>query len=178
MKTTVIDQRTEDQKKTHYWAVIALDLSKRWSSRLNPYRCAWASRTLEEARNTFDRLKERGSVAEIIIADLRSYKPRSRDRCFHVYLCDGRHPSECMKTHAQPLSYFQTSGAEKATPGEVLEIFTEDGSDQLFITREEMAKYEQDQAKKIFASLELFVFMDLKKRTGARRINPPSTQTS
>jgi hypothetical protein len=93
MKTTIKDDRTEEQKPTHYWAVTAKDKAMSYwgMSKGGVSRVAWACKSHEDASKAYDWVKSRSEMKYVNIVDLRTYTPPRTDAHFHVYVCDGNH---------------------------------------------------------------------------------------
>lgn len=95
MKTTIKDDRTEEQKSTHYWGVIARDKAMSyWGMASNGIsRVAWACKSYEDACKAFDWVKSRSEMKNVQIHDLRKHNPKGKDSQFHVYVCGESHPA-------------------------------------------------------------------------------------
>lgn len=93
MKTTIKDDRTEEQKSTHYWAVIARDKAmSHWGlAKDGISRVAWACQSQDDASKVYDWVATRSEMKNISTVDLRNYKPSQRDAHFHIYLADEDH---------------------------------------------------------------------------------------
>jgi hypothetical protein len=93
MKTIVKDDRTEEQKTTHVWAVVANDRAmSNWGiAKGGTSRVAWACQSHRDASKVFDWVKSRSEMKYVSIVDLRNYTPPKTDAHFHVYVCDGDH---------------------------------------------------------------------------------------
>jgi hypothetical protein len=90
MKTTIKDDRTEEQKQSHYWAVIANDRAmSNWGlAKGGTSRVAWACESHRDASKVFDWVKSRSEMKYVSIVDLRTYRNPATDAHFHIYVCD------------------------------------------------------------------------------------------
>lgn len=95
MKTTIKDDRTEEQKSTHYWAVIARDKAMSYwgAAKDGISRVAWACKSQEDASKVYEWVKSRSDMKNVSIIDLRSHKIASQDAHFHIYLVNKVHPA-------------------------------------------------------------------------------------
>jgi hypothetical protein len=93
MKTSITDDRTENHKSTHCWAVIARDtVMSRWGrAKGGISRVAWACLSRSDASKVYDWVKTRSEMKSVSIVDLRTYKPSSRDATFHIYVLNKNH---------------------------------------------------------------------------------------
>ena len=93
MKTTTKDDRTEEQKATHYWAVVAKDKAMSYwgMAKGGVSRVAWACKSYEDASKAFDWVKSRSEMKYVQIVDPRKYTPPRTDSQYHIYVCDGDH---------------------------------------------------------------------------------------
>ena len=94
MKTTITDNRTEDQKSTHYYGVVARDkaLSHWGQARGGISRAAWACQSKDDASKIFDWVKARSEMKNVIITDLRNYFPPEGDSHLDIYVVNSHHP--------------------------------------------------------------------------------------
>lgn len=90
MKTIIKDDRTEEQKTSHVWAVVANDRAmSNWGiAKGGTSRVAWACQTHRDASKVFDWVKSRSEMKYVSIVDLRNYNPPKTDAHFHVYVVD------------------------------------------------------------------------------------------
>lgn len=97
MKTTIKDDRTEEQKSTHYHGVMARDkaLSHWGMAEGGISRVIWACQSNDDASKIFDWVKTRSEMKNVSIVDLRTYKPASQDAHLHVYVVNSNHPVLC-----------------------------------------------------------------------------------
>lgn len=95
MKTTIKDDRNEEQQTTHAWAVIARDkvMSFWGGASRGASRCAWACDSYDTARKLMPWVKSRSEMANVSIVNLKSYKNPSKDGHFHIYLVQKNHPA-------------------------------------------------------------------------------------
>ena len=93
MNTIIKDDRTEEQKATHFWAVVAKDtFMSRWGlAKGGVSRCAWACQGYDAAAKAYDWVKSRKEMQRVSIVDLRKYSPPKTDAHFHVYVCGPSH---------------------------------------------------------------------------------------
>ena len=93
MKTTTKDDRTEEQKTTHYWAVVAIDKAmSHWGAAKDGIsRVAWACNSHENASKAFDWVKSRSEMKYVMVVNLNNYTPPKTDAHFHIYVCDEGH---------------------------------------------------------------------------------------
>lgn len=93
MKTTIKDDRTEEQKSTHYWAVIARDKAMSYwgAAKDGISRVAWACKSQENASKVYDWVATRSEMKNISTIDLRKHKIASQDAHFHIYVADEDH---------------------------------------------------------------------------------------
>ncbi len=93
---TVKDDRTEEQKKTHFLAVVAKDraLSGWGGASDGDSRCAWALDHREvNSDRVFNWVKKRSEMVFVNIVDLRTYRAPKGTAHFHVYVCGPDHPA-------------------------------------------------------------------------------------
>jgi len=92
------DDRTEEQKTTHYLAVVARDkfMSGWGGARGGASRAAWAvdpNSTVNPDR-VFNWVKSRSEMKNVNLVDLRTYRPPGGTAHFHVYVVeDSSHPA-------------------------------------------------------------------------------------
>ena len=95
MKTTIKDDRTEEQKSTHYWAVVAIDKAmSHWGAATGGIsRVAWACSSHEDAKKAFDWVKSRSEMKYVMVANLNNYTHPETDAHFHIYVVEQTHPA-------------------------------------------------------------------------------------
>lgn len=95
MKTTIKDDRTEEQKSTHYWAVVAIDKAmSHWGQAEGGIsRVAWACSSHEDAKKAFDWVKSRSEMKYVMVANLNNYTHPETDAHFHIYVVEENHPA-------------------------------------------------------------------------------------
>lgn len=84
----ITDRRTDEQRKTHNWAVVAKDkvLSKMLPSGTS--RCAWACESLEAAQQHQKTIENRSDMIYVNVVDLNKYRvPRGTEH-FSIYVHD------------------------------------------------------------------------------------------
>jgi hypothetical protein len=93
MKTTIKDDRTEEQKSTHHFGVIARDKAmSHWGHAEGGIsRVAWACSSSEDASKIYDWVKSRSEMRNVSTVDLRKHKIAPRDAHFHIYLVNEYH---------------------------------------------------------------------------------------
>lgn len=89
------DDRTEEEKKTHVWAVVARDkcLSGWGAARGGTSRCAWACHPEVNIDRVENWVRDRSEMRNVNVVDLRTYRPPKGTAHFHVYVCDPTHPA-------------------------------------------------------------------------------------
>lgn len=87
------DDRTEDQKKTHTFGVVALDrfMSGWGGASGGSSRCAWACAPGVNIDRVFDNVKRRNEMRYVNIVDLSTYRPPRGTAHFHIYVCNPGH---------------------------------------------------------------------------------------
>jgi len=85
---TLVDDRTEEQQKTHRWGVVGRDrFLSGWGGARGGYsRAAWACGPDENLDQLYDRIKARGDMQYVNIVDLSSYRPPRGTAHFHIYV--------------------------------------------------------------------------------------------
>jgi len=89
------DDRTEEQKKTHYLAVVMRDnLMSGWGqAKDGASRCAWAfDPSKVNSNRVFNWVKNRKG-ARVNLIDLRAYRAPRGTAHFHIYACEPDHPA-------------------------------------------------------------------------------------
>jgi hypothetical protein len=89
------DERTEEQKSTHIFGVVAKDkIASFWGNASGgPSRVAWACKCYDDASKIFDWLESRPEMANISIVDLRKYSPPPKEAQFYVHVAHPFHPA-------------------------------------------------------------------------------------
>jgi hypothetical protein len=103
------DDRTEEQKTTHVWAIVARDsFMSGWGQARghggawrvgSPFRergdgvsrCAWACHPDVNTDRVFNWVKSRSEMKNVSLVDLRTYRPPANTAHFHVYVCNPEH---------------------------------------------------------------------------------------
>ena len=95
MKTTIKDDRTEEQKSTHHFGVIARDKTmSHWGDATGGIsRVAWACSSSEDASKVYDWVKSRSDMRNVSTIYLRNHKIASQDAHFHIYVVKKTHPA-------------------------------------------------------------------------------------
>jgi hypothetical protein len=90
----IADNRTPEQKTTHFLAVVAKDkFMTGWGRAQNgASRCAWAfDHTLVNSDRVFNWVKSRSDMSYVSLVDLRTYRAPRGTAHFHVYVCGPDH---------------------------------------------------------------------------------------
>ena len=90
------DERTEEQKATHVWGVVAKDKSMSgWGGAIGgSSRCAWACSPDADIDKLFNWVSGRREMRYVSQVDLRKYSAPRGTAHFHVYVCEKDHPSQ------------------------------------------------------------------------------------
>ncbi len=90
---TIKDDRTDEQKKTHIWGVVARDrcLSGWGGASGGASRCAWACPAEVNTDRVFNWVKKRSEMSYVNIVDLRTYRAPKGTAHFHIYVCNPDH---------------------------------------------------------------------------------------
>lgn len=93
MKT--VDDRTEEQRKTHVLAIVAHDkaMSGWGGASGGKSRCAWAIHPDVNPDRVFNWVKSRSEMKRAALVDLRTYRVPAGTAHFHVYVCNPGHPA-------------------------------------------------------------------------------------
>ena len=88
------DDRTEEQKKTHFWAIAATDkfMSEWGEATSGKSKCAWACPPDGETLHKVEKwVENRSDMIYVNKVDLRTYRPK----CVHfqVYVINKNHPA-------------------------------------------------------------------------------------
>jgi hypothetical protein len=99
MRTETVDDRSEEQKKTHYMAVGGRDkfLSRWRGAKGGTSRAAWAVHPDVDINGVFSWVNRRQEMAYVNAIDLRTYRPPSGTAHFHIYVIDPGHPADNKK---------------------------------------------------------------------------------
>ena len=90
------DDRTEEQKTTHVYGVVALDrfMSGWGRAQDGTSRCGWACETLEDQQRLYEWVRARDEMHDVKAVDLRTYRPPKRGTAhFHLYVAEATHPA-------------------------------------------------------------------------------------
>lgn len=89
------DDRSEAQRKTHRWAVVAKDKSMSgWGgARGGASRCAWACHPEVNTGRVERWVRSRQEMRYVSVVNLDTYRPPRGTAHFHVYVCDPGHPA-------------------------------------------------------------------------------------
>lgn len=87
------DDRTEEQKATHVWGIVARDkfLSGWGQAKDGASRCAWACHPDVNTDRVFNWVRSRSEMQRVSLVDLRTYRPPSGTAHFHIYVCNPEH---------------------------------------------------------------------------------------
>ncbi len=90
---TVEDDRTEEQKKTHRWAIVARDsaMSDWGGARGGTSRCAWACHPDVNTDRVFNWVNQRREMKRVALVDLNTYRAPKGTAHFHIYVCGVDH---------------------------------------------------------------------------------------
>ena len=90
------DDRTNEQKKTHIYGVVARDnFMSGWGCADNGFsRCAWACAPDADLCQLEKWVRNRSEMRYVSIVDLRTYRPPQGTAHFHIYVCDRNHTSQ------------------------------------------------------------------------------------
>jgi hypothetical protein len=89
------DDRTEEQRRTHIWGVVARDkFMSGWSQASNGHsRCAWACHPDVDIDRVERWVRRRSEMRYVTVVNLRTYRPPQSTAHFHIYVCDPGHPA-------------------------------------------------------------------------------------
>lgn len=95
MKCIKKDDRTEEQKHTHRWGVVAKDkFMSGWGGAYGgESRCAWACHPDVNIDRVFNWVKSRSEMRYVNIVNLSTYLPPSGTAHFHIYVANADHPA-------------------------------------------------------------------------------------
>lgn len=92
-----VDDRTEEQKKTHTWGVVASDkfMSGWGGARGGVSRCAWA--VPDDGSINIDRVenwvRSRSEMRYVNVVNLNTYRPPRGTVHFHIYVVSPSDPA-------------------------------------------------------------------------------------
>lgn len=88
-----VDDRTNDQKQTHRWGVVACDkFMSGWGGATGgTSRCAWACETHNLAERMLQWVKGRSEMRYVRIVHLQRYRVPRGTAHFHIYVADENH---------------------------------------------------------------------------------------
>ncbi len=98
------DERTEEQKKTHNWAVVARDkFMSGWGGAADGIsRCARACATLHDAERVEAWVKQRSEMRNVSVVDLSKWRTPRSTAHMHIYVAEPQiHPALRYKEAAQ-----------------------------------------------------------------------------
>ena len=94
---TYQDDRTEEQKQTHRWLVVAKDkfMSGWGGARGGASWCGWACRTFEQMERLEKWVRDREEMRYVSIRKDDGKRIRTGRSCahFHLYVADETHPA-------------------------------------------------------------------------------------
>ena len=88
------DDRSEEQKLTHYMGVVAKDkfMSGWGQAKGGASRCCWAfDPSKVNSDRVFNWVSHREEMRYVNLVDLRSYRAPRGTAHFHIYVCDSDH---------------------------------------------------------------------------------------
>lgn len=90
-----VDDRTQEQKETHRWGVVATD---RFMSGWGPCRdgiskCGWACEPGASVDALYNWVSSRSEMKYVNIVDFKTYRPKNAAH-FHLYVCGKDHISQ------------------------------------------------------------------------------------
>ena len=90
-----VDDRTGEQKKTHYLAVVGRDsFLSGWGEAIDGYsQAAWACAPGVDIRWVERWVHNRDDMEDVNLVDLRTYRPPRDTTHFHIYVCGLDHPA-------------------------------------------------------------------------------------
>lgn len=93
MKTQINDKRSEEQKKTHIWGVVARDtcMSGWGGAKEGVSRCAWACSPDVNTDRVFNWVKSRSEMRNVSLVNLSTYRPPANTAHFQIYVCGVDH---------------------------------------------------------------------------------------
>jgi hypothetical protein len=90
-----VDDRTEEQRKTHRLGVVAKDsfMSGWGRARNGSSRCAWACASPADAERLCAWVRGREEMRDVQVTDLRTYRPPQGTAHWHIYVATDNHPA-------------------------------------------------------------------------------------
>lgn len=90
---TTKDDRTDEQKKTHWRGVVARDkFMSGWGGAAGgASRCAWACESDTDWEKVEEWVRSRSEMKYVNAVDLRTYRPPSGTAHFHIYTVTKEH---------------------------------------------------------------------------------------
>ena len=90
------DDRNDEQKKTHRWAVVARDsfLSGWGHAQGGASRCAWACAPDANIDRLENWVRSRSDMKYVNVVNLDNYRPARGTAHFHIYVCNKDHTSQ------------------------------------------------------------------------------------
>lgn len=89
------DERTDEQKKTHNYAVVARDkfMSGWGEAKDGISRCAWAVAPNVNIDRIERWVRSRSEMKYVNVVDLNTYRPPRGTAHFHIYVANADHPA-------------------------------------------------------------------------------------
>lgn len=89
------DDRTEEQKVSHKWAVVARDrFMSGWGMAANGYsRCAWAVPETVNIDRVENWVRSRKEMQYVTVVNLDTYRCPKGTKHFHIYVVNDNHPA-------------------------------------------------------------------------------------
>ena len=89
------DDRTDEQKLTHSWAVVAKDkfMSGWGGAKGGASRVAWAVDDLSKTSKLFDWVDARSEMKYTNVVNLKNYRAPKGTAHFHIYVAGEGHPA-------------------------------------------------------------------------------------
>lgn len=90
---TITDNRTDEQRQTHCWAIVARDncLSGWGGARGGTSRCGWACHPDVNTDRVSNWAKSRTDMRRVALVNLDTYRPPTGTAHFHIYVCNPDH---------------------------------------------------------------------------------------
>jgi hypothetical protein len=91
-RIVIKDDRTEEQKLTHIWGVVATDrfMSGWGGAKGGNSKCAWACPVEVNTDRVYNWVKARKEMKHVNLVDLTKYRPSGCVH-FHIYVCGPDH---------------------------------------------------------------------------------------
>jgi hypothetical protein len=95
MKTTIVDDRSTEQKSTHVWGIVAKDkFMSNWGGAAGGNsRCAWAVPAGSSLERVFNWVAARKEMRNVNIVNLNTYRAPRGTVHFHIYVVGQDHPA-------------------------------------------------------------------------------------